>query len=294
MIILEKHIVPKGNYHIRIQEYAGRVFKHLQSRSATKKAIAKKLLLINGVPAQTSDWIKAGQRIELVARHTTLGKIFPLKLEVLFEDEFMASIKKPAGYPTSGNYYKTIENALPYNLKPSTEKDALAFPKPVHRLDNSTSGILLIAKTKTAQIALHKQFEEKKITKTYHAVVAGKTAPNGIIETPIDNLKAVTKFETIQQVPSIQNAFLSLLKLNPITGRTHQLRIHLSEGGFPIIGDKIYAPNNIMKHKGLFLCATAISFEHPITTKALQLEIKIPDKFLNYLERERKRFNKYH
>ena len=81
MIVLEKHIVPPGEYNIRIQEYAGTVFKKLQSRSAVKKCIAKKGLYLNGVPAQTGDWIQPGQLLELVATENQLKKVFQLQLE---------------------------------------------------------------------------------------------------------------------------------------------------------------------------------------------------------------------
>ncbi len=293
MIILEKHIVPPGDYHIRLQEYAGTVFEKLQSRSAVKKAIAKNSLLINQQVAQTSNWIKAGQCIELIAHNTNPKKIFQLQLTVIFQDNDIAVINKPAGFPTNGNYYKTIENALPFNLTESQKSDALNFPKPVHRLDNPTSGILLIAKTKTAQIHLHKQFEAKSIKKEYHAVVVGSIQKKGVINTPVNSQEATTLFETVRQITALQNNYLSLVKLHPKTGRTHQLRIHLSELGHPIVGDKLYASNNIMMHKGLFLAATAIHFTHPINNKQCSYHIEIPSKFNNYLNREHKRTLKY-
>jgi len=293
MIILEKHIVPEGEYRIRLQEYAGTVFEKLQSRSAVKKCIAKKCILIDGEIAETSNWIKAGQLIELIAPDTNPKKIFQLQLEVLYEDDYFAAVNKPAGFPTNGNYYKTIENALPYNLKTSSKSDALNFPKPVHRLDNPTSGILLVAKTKSAQINLHNQFEAKGIQKEYHAVVAGKLPESGIIKNDINIQIALTEYKAINQVPALQNEYLTLVKLFPKTGRTHQLRIHLSELGFPIVGDKLYAPKNVMMHKGLFLAATNIQFLHPHTKETTLISSAIPDKFNNYLVREQKRFIKY-
>lgn len=293
MIILEKHTVPEGNYHIRLQEYAGTVFEKLQSRSATKKCIAKKCLLINGEIAETSHWIEAGQIIQLIAPDTNPKKVFQLQLEVLFEDDVFAAINKPAGFPTNGNYYKTIENALPFNLKVSQKIDALNFPKPVHRLDNPTSGILLVAKTKAAQINLYQQFEAKSIQKEYHAVVAGKLPEFGIIKTDINTQTAFTEYKTITQIQALQNGHLTLVQLFPKTGRTHQLRIHLSELGFPIVGDKLYAPKNIMMHKGLFLAATRINFNHPISQESIAISIACPKKFENYLNREQNRFLKH-
>lgn len=293
MIVLEKHIVPQGNYHIRLQEYAGSVFEKLQTRSAVKKAIAKNTILINNKTAATGDWIKTGQIIILISEETSPKKIFQLQLQVVFEDDDMAVIHKPAGYPTNGNYYKTIENALPFNLKISKKKEALNFPKPVHRLDSSTSGILLIAKTKTAQVNLHQQFENKSIKKEYHAIVIGEIEKKGKITTVIKLQNAVTFFTTIKQISSLQNNYLSLVKLQPKTGRTHQLRIHLSGLNHPIVGDKLYAPKNVMMHKGLFLCATKIEFLHPVSCQKMKLKINIPEKFNSYLQREENRFLKY-
>jgi tRNA pseudouridine65 synthase/23S rRNA pseudouridine1911/1915/1917 synthase len=293
MIILEKHIVPEGNYHIRIQEYAGTVFEKLQSRSAVKKSIAKKCILIDGEIAETSDWIKVGQLIELIAPDTNPKKVFQLELEVIYEDDYFAAINKPAGFPTNGNYYKTIENALPFNLKISSKTDVLNFPKPVHRLDNPTSGILLIAKTKSAQINLHNQFEAKTIQKEYHAVVVGKLPASGIINTNINLQSALTEYSTITQIDALQNGYLTLVKLTPKTGRTHQLRIHLSELGFPIVGDKLYAPKNVMMHKGLFLAATTIILSHPITQQATTISIPLPKKFKSYLNTEERRYLKH-
>jgi len=293
MIILEKHIVPEGEYHIRLQEYAGTVFEKLQSRSAVKKCIAKKCILIDDEIAETSNWIKAGQLIELIAPDTNPKKVFQLQLEVLYEDDYFAAVNKPAGFPTNGNYYKTIENALPYNLKASSKVDALNFPKPVHRLDNPTSGILLVAKTKSAQINLHNQFEAKTIQKEYHAVLAGKLSESGTINTDINTQKALTEYKTITQVQALQNGYLTLVQLFPKTGRTHQLRIHLSELGFPIVGDKLYAPKNVMMHKGLFLAATNIKFQHPNTQETIIITAAIPNKFNSYLTREHNRFIKH-
>lgn len=207
----------------------------------------------------------------------------------------MAIINKPAGISVSGNQYKTIVNALGFNLKVSNQKDALNWPLPVHRLDNQTSGLLIIAKTVMARIKLGRAFENKQIKKKYQAIVIGKTDPKGSVNYKIGEKEAFSEYKTLQTVKSLKNDYLSLLELIPSTGRTHQLRIHCAKAlGTPILGDKIYGkPNLILKHKGLFLCAVALDFVHPITTEELKIRIATPHKFIKRLENEQRRFDNY-
>lgn len=291
--VTEKHIVPEGNYNIRIQEYAATVFELLPTRNAVKKAIKNKELYNNGNIAKSSDWITAGMEICYIKREKPVKKVFPLALDILYEDPYLAVVFKPSGYPTNGNYYKTIENALPYNLIPSHLKDALDYPRPAHRLDNPTSGLLLIAKTVTIQRELHRLFETNNIEKTYYAVVAGRLDKHGTINTPINTKASLTSYQLLREVPSLQNEYLSLVELHPKTGRTHQLRIHMAAQHTPIVGDRLYAPSNVLKHKGLFLCAARLTFHHPILKEQIKLQAPIPKKFENYLNREEKRFKKY-
>lgn len=291
--IIDIHIVPEGDYHIRIQEYAAQVFTLLPTRSAVKKALKRQELFINDQIANSRDWIQAGQIISYVEVEQTIPKVFPMDIPVHFEDEYLAVIQKPAGFPTNGNYYKTIENCLPHNLKPSSQEDCLLFPRPVHRLDNPTSGLLLVAKTKSTQRKLHMMFEKNEIQKEYQAVVAGAINGKFEIDTPLDDKTAKTIVEVVHQIPALQNQYLSMVNLKPLTGRTHQLRRHLSSIGNPIVGDRLYATNDVMKHKGLFLSSTKVTFIHPKTSELIEITTEAPNKFMSYLNREENRYLKY-
>jgi len=239
-------------------------------------------------------YLSINDTITLVDLERTPPKPYPLILPILFEDDFIAIIHKPAGISVSGNYYKTIQNALVYNIAPSIQNDALPWALPVHRLDHQTQGLLIVAKTKTARIELGKAFENKTIVKTYQAIVIGDTLEEGSINFDVDNKPSLTTYKRLKSVPSLKSGTLTLLELYPKTGRTHQIRIHCSKSGFPILGDKLYGkPHLILKGKGLFLVATALKFHHPITKAYLSFNIPTPYKFIKRLNNEIKRFEVY-
>ncbi|WP_371807810.1 RluA family pseudouridine synthase [Lutibacter sp. B1] len=280
---------------MRLQDYAFKVFENqIPSKSGIKKAIKRGEIFVEGKVAQTGTWINEGQFLELYETSANLPKVYEFKLEVVFEDNHLAVINKPAGISVSGNKFKTIYNALPFNLSKSSEIDVLSWPTPVHRLDNQTSGILLIAKTKTAQIELGKQFENQIIQKKYGAIVIGEVCGNTFINSPIENKNAETNFEIIETIKSLKFNKLTSLKVYPKTGRTHQIRIHLASIGHQILGDKLYGNKEMIhKGKGLFLCANEIKFLHPKTFKPIHIKIDIPNKFKSMLIREKRRWNTY-
>ena len=280
MKVVETHIAKKQEKPIRFQEYAVGIFKTIPTKSGIKKAIKKELIFIDKILATTSKFISEGEKIELFeAENSSTFERLQLELEVLFEDDFLAIIYKPAGILVSGNKFVTIANALTQNLQKSNLSDAVK-PQPIHRLDYPTSGILLIGKTSAAILKLSKLFKNKKIIKIYFAITIGKMEPAGTITSVIENKEATTYYKVLQAVKSERFEYLNLVKLTPKTGRKHQLRIHLTSIGNPILGDKEHFKENyILKGKGLFLHAFSLEFAHPFTKKNISISKELPKKF---------------
>ena len=290
-----KHIVPEGIERERLSDYLIGKFQLLPSRKSVKKAIKAGEILVDNEIGTTGQWVEVGQIITYQSKDKAPSMIFEWRIEVVYEDEYLAIINKPAGFSVSGNHFHTIENALPFNLKVSKEPDALLRFRAVHRLDALTCGLLLVAKTKTSRILLGQLFEKKTIQKRYQAVVIGQLPEEGKIDKSIDEKQSKTIFKTVQTVRSLRNEYLTLVDLFPKTGRTHQLRIHLSQLGFPILGDKLYGTEGeIMKGKGLFLCAVQLTFQHPFLDEMIDISINAPNKFQLLLERETKRWIRFH
>lgn len=294
MKLPEQHIVPANIERIRLLDYVLRSIPAVVSRNNAKNLIKKGLLLIDGKKAETGWYVNPGQVISIYGNDDRpVKKVFNLPLNILFEDDYLAVIYKPAGFGVSGNYFRTIENALPFNLKPSPLSDKLERPRAVHRLDNQTSGLLIVSKTQKSRIELGNQFEQKQVSKVYQAIVIGKLPTTGIIEAPIDGKEAVTEFKMLHVSNSNRYKHLTLVELKPLTGRTHQLRIHLSGLGHPVLGDKLYVGSHLFfKGKGLFLSAIKLDFIHPIVGTLMHFETGTPAKFLSLLKREQALFEK--
>lgn len=284
----EKHYVPLQKTPVRLQDYAIAIFNTIPTKSALKKAIKKKMLYVDGKLATTATFIHGGESIIFHQQKTSKPqRNFKLSLEIIYEDNYLALINKPAGIIVSGNSFKTIANTLVKNLKKSAHIDAV-IPKPIHRLDFPTTGILLIGKTSSSIAALNKLFEDKKIRKVYYAVTIGKMdALKDTIELPIDDKQATTRYEIVASVVSKRFEFLNLLKLIPQTGRRHQLRKHLAALGNPILGDLEYGKEDkILKGKGLYLHAHSLEFKHPYKAKKVYFEQELPPKFTKLFDKK--------
>ena len=281
MKLTEIHTVPLLENPARLQEYGVGIFTTNPTKSGLKKAIKKKLVYVNGKIASTALFIKGNETIELFSEEENKNKkqfIFPL--EVLFEDDYLAIIYKPPGILVSGNSFATIYNALEQNLKKSTLKDAVR-PRPVHRLDYPTSGLLLVGKTNASTILLNKLFEHKEIQKTYHAITIGSMEASGNISIEIDDKKASTDYKVLKSVVSERFDFLNLVELYPKTGRRHQLRKHLHAIGNPILGDKEYFIKGLVSFgNGLYLHASKLEFIHPNTKEEISIRKELSKKFI--------------
>ena len=280
MQLVETFIAKKIETPIRFQEYAVGVFKTIPTKSGIKKAIKKGLVFIDGTLATTSKYISGGEKIELFeSEKSSTFKRLKLDLEVLFEDDYLAIIYKPAGILVSGNKFVTIANALSQNLQKSNQPDAVK-PQPIHRLDYQTSGLLLVGKTSSAIIKLSELFQNKEITKTYHAIAIGKMCLGGTINLKVDNKNSSTQFNVLKSVISKRFEFLNLVELKPKTGRKHQIRKHLSGIGHQILGDKKYGKESLkLKGNGLYLHASTLEFVHPFSKKKIFNTKELSKKF---------------
>ena len=286
----QAHRIKSVKPNTRLTDYAAQVFPILGSRTAAKKAIAAGTLLVNDELSEEGAFVKKGDVLILKIKAAKKPKVH-IDLPVVFEDDYLIVINKPAGIAVNGNRNKTVENAIISIAKKSYETDALPSPVAVHRIDVPTKGLVLLAKTKSALIQLSKAFQNSQVQKTYWAIVHGKSPAKGRINQPLQGKEAITDFETIKVVPSRIFKHLSLVKLSPVTGRTHQLRIHLKDAGHLIMGDKQYAGRTkTVLGKGLFLAACQLIFTHPVSGQTMDLAIQPPLRFKKFLERERKRF----
>ena len=265
---------------MRLQEYGVGIFHAVPTKSALKKALKKNYITVNGKVASTATFITGSENISLhLPEDATPKKKLDFPLRVLFEDDYLAIVHKPAGIVVSGNSFKTVANALPQNLRPSSLPDA-ALPQPVHRLDLATTGILLTGKTRESVRALNKMFENKEVDKVYYAVCIAEMHSRGTVSTEIDGKAAFTEYTVLETVASKRFGYLNLVELRPKTGRRHQLRKHMYGMGNPILGDREYGLENlILKGKGLYLHAGSLKFKHPFTGENVHIQDDLPEKF---------------
>jgi len=293
--------------------------EYLISRTRIKNLILKdKLLINNKIINSPSKKVSTGDEINLEIPEPKEASLKPynFKLVVVYEDEDLLVINKPAGiimHPGAGNHDKTIVNALMYYNKDSLSSigDELR-PGIVHRIDKDTSGLIVVAKNNITHENLSQQFSEHTITRVYQLLIWGKLRPSsGKIDTFITRSsknrqmmevssskgkRAITNYKTIEIFENDKTPTLSLVECRLETGRTHQIRVHMTHLGNSIMGDGKYKKkykklknidtsleNLIYKLNRQFLHAQTLGFAHPKTNKKMTFTSILPQELENIL-----------
>lgn len=276
------------------------------SRSRVKSLIEDSKVLINERPVKPSYKVKVHDWVKIFIPEPKELEIEPKEIpfEILYEDDFVAVISKPAGlvvHPAPGHSDDTLVHGLLHRLKNLSEIGGKIRPGIVHRLDKDTSGVMLVAKTDRSHKRLVEAFKERKIQKTYLAIVYHHlTPPQGKVETFIGRHPTHRKKMAVLKEGRLAITFYevkeylyraSLVVAKPVTGRTHQLRVHFSYLGHPILGDPIYGglKPDVPKPPRLMLHAYRIKFTHPETLKDMEFLSPLPQDFLEYLEALKKK-----
>ena len=283
------------------------------SRSQAKKLIEADNILLNQKPTKPSAHLKAGDRISgtLPQPKPLSLKPEPFPLEILYEDPSIIVIDKPPGmvvHPGYGNLSGTLVNALLYHCKDLAGINGILRPGIVHRLDKDTSGVIVVAKDDVAYHQLIKQFKNRTVEKVYLAIAYGKFGKEeGLIDSPIGRhpserkrmstrakkgRTAITRWKVMERLDGF-----TLLEIFPQTGRTHQIRVHLSSMGHPLLGDPLYGrkgrPGSIhdpvlkeclKKMDRQALHAHRLGFHHPRTGERVQFVSPIPQDMKEVLE----------
>ena len=286
---------------LRIDVFTAKTAEITRSRAAG--LIADGNVLINGKAAAKNAKVKDGDSVTITLPDPETYDITPedIPLDIVYEDGDLLVLNKPKGmvvHPATGNYSGTLVNALMYHCGDSLSGiNGVMRPGIVHRIDKNTSGLLMVAKNDFAHNKLAEQIKEHSFTREYEAVVyGGLKADSGVIDAPIgrhpikrkqmavisENSKnAVTHYEVIKRFEGFTH-----VKLRLETGRTHQIRVHMAYIGHPVAGDEVYGPKKVIKELGgQCLHAKKIGFIHPRTGEYMEFSSRLPDYFLNFLQR---------
>ena len=283
------------------------------SRSRLRQLVADEDVLVNGRPAKPSYKVRENDEIDVELTELAAAAFEPedIPLDIVFEDEYLAVINKPAGmvvHPGAGVQSGTLANAIAHHFSLIPHASPLA-PRLgiVHRLDKDTSGLIVVAKTDEVHEALSQQFHDRKVEKHYVALVHGHVEqPSGKIEAPIARnkhnrlrMKVGTSGRTALSLWRVRQRFdkFTLLDVEIKTGRTHQIRVHAAYINHPIVGDEIYnegrdntvadvSVRNAIRSLGrFFLHAERLSFTHPKTGERLSYSKEIPEDLKQFLTR---------
>lgn len=289
------------------------------SRSQAKNLIENGCILVNDKLSKPSYSLIKGDKVAIEIPEPKKIDVVPqqIPLDFIYEDSDIAVVNKPYGlvvHPASGNHDKTLVNALLYHCNDLSGIGGVLRPGIVHRLDKDTSGVMVIAKNDQAHQSLSKQFKRHEVKKVYVAIVKGRVkndkgeilAPVG--RHPVDRKKmaviipqptgkkhlkareAITHYKVLRRLKDEKGNKYSLLELQILTGRTHQIRVHLNYLGHPIVGDKVYgglkskSANFVFYPARQLLHAKTLAFLHPTTKEYLKFSSDLPDDMKLFLE----------
>ena len=274
------------------------------SRTLVQKLINENLVQVNKKPTKSGYKLRANDKItfsipDLKKLNVESEKI---ALDIVFEDKDLIVVNKPQGmvtHPADNVYSGTLVNALLYHCKDSLSGiNGVLRPGIVHRLDKETSGLIIVCKNDKSHNAIAKQIQERKVKRHYLAIVHGKIKYDlGTVNKPIgrnkihrhkmtivlDGRRAITHWKVLKKSEKF-----TLLECSLETGRTHQIRVHMTSLGHPIVGDKTYGKKNDAAEK-MMLHAYKLIFTHPRTKKEIKLETKIPKRFTQFLSHDHKK-----
>ena len=287
------------NDGIRIDKYL--LDKLDISRNKIQKLINDNNILVNGKSVKASYIVRVDDLIECDFLYKEKIDILPedIPLDIVYEDDDLLVVNKPSGmvvHPAVGNYSHTLVNALMYHCNNLSQVNGVIRPGIVHRIDADTSGLLLVAKNDMAHVDLAKQISEKSVKREYIALVDGVIKEDtATIDAPIgrdvknrkkmcvtaDNSKdAITNIRVIERYKNS-----TLITCSLLTGRTHQIRVHMNYIGHSVINDAVYGSKKLVDPLfGQMLHARKIGFVHPRTHEYMEFSCEPPEKFLDILE----------
>ena len=297
---MEKVVVEENTQKKRIDSYI--VDKNINlSRTAIKRLLDEGKILVNGKKQKPSYKPEVGDiiTIEIMKPKEVELKPQDIPIDIIYEDKDIIVVNKPKGmvvHPANGNPDGTLVNAILAKCKDSLSGIGGEIrPGIVHRLDKDTSGLLIIAKNDQAHINMSKQIQDRKVIKKYIALVKGVIGENtATIDMPIarstkdrkkmavdpNGKEAITHYKVLQRYDKY-----TLLEIKIDTGRTHQIRVHMSYIGHPVVGDMQYSNGkNEFGIEGQMLHSKYLEFDHPITGKRLKLEAPLPEYFEQVLK----------
>ncbi len=290
----------------RLDLYLAESFDEL-TRSRVQKLISQGEIRVNGKEVRANYKLREADNVEINIPDAKEVEIAAeeISLDIVFEDDCMLVVNKPQGmvvHPAAGNYSGTLVNALMSHCGDNLSGiNGEIRPGILHRIDKDTSGLLMVAKNDRAHMGLSEQIKEHSLTREYLALVHGRIKDDsGTIDAPIGRDEKDRKKMTITTKNS-RNAVTHFFVLERFdkytfvrcrleTGRTHQIRVHMSKNGHPIVGDPVYGrKKEEFKLNGQLLHAHMIGFIHPVTGEYMEFSREIPEYFEDVLEKLRRK-----